>query len=166
MNPALVGDGTYYVFERTANQCVSGPAKVVVKVINCTLDNGKSADVAIAKLVSNTSAKVGEALTYTLKVTNNGPNKAYNVDIRDVLPMGLNLVIANVPVSYKVSNGVITKRFDSLAVGSSDSIVFMARLTKKGNVVNSASITYSDVVDPSAGNNTSSAGRELPVCPD
>ncbi|WP_375448085.1 SdrD B-like domain-containing protein, partial [uncultured Fibrella sp.] len=156
MNPAAAGEGTYYIFERTASQCVSLPAKVSVKVIDCLQDNGKSADVSIAKLVSNPTAKVGEAITYTLKVTNNGPNKAYNVDIRDVLPVGLNLVVANSPVSYTVGNGAITKRFDSLAVGATDSIVFMARLTKKGNVVNTASITYSDVVDPSASNNTSS----------
>nr|ARK11340.1 hypothetical protein A6C57_14000 [Fibrella sp. ES10-3-2-2] len=156
MNPGAAGDGTYYVFERTTSQCVSMPAKVVVKVINCAVDNGKSADVAITKLVSNTSAKVGEALTYTLKVKNNGPNKAYNVDIRDVLPQGLNLVVSNSPVSYTVANGAITKRFDSLAVGASDSIVFMARLTKKGSVMNTASITYSDVIDATTGNNTSS----------
>jgi large repetitive protein len=156
MNPELAGDGTYYIFERTANQCVSMPAQVVVKVINCTIDNGKSADVVMTKLVSNTSAKVGETLTYTLKVTNNGPDKAYNVDIRDVLPVGLNLVVANAPVSYTVTNGAITKRFDSLAVGATDSIVFMARLTKKGAVVNTASITYSDVTDAAMANNTSS----------
>ncbi|WP_310589090.1 SdrD B-like domain-containing protein [Fibrella forsythiae] len=156
MNPGVAGDGIYYIFERTANQCVSLPAKVVVKVVDCTQDAGKSADVSIAKLVSNPAAKVGESIKYTLKVTNNGPGVAYNVDVRDVLPLGLNLVIANSPVSYTVSNGAISKRFDSLAVGATDSVVFMARLTKKGSVVNTASITYSDVVDPAANNNTSS----------
>ncbi len=156
MNPAVVGDGTYYIVERKANQCVSMPAKVVVKVINCQQDNGKTADVVITKLVSKTTPKVGETFTYTLRVTNNGPGKAYNVDIRDVLPVGVSLV-AKAPVSYTVGSGAITRRFDSLAVGASDSVVFMARLTKKGSVVNTASITYSDVVDPVAGNNTSSA---------
>ena len=156
MNPGLAGEGTYYVFERTAGQCVSLPGKVLVKVISCTQDNGKSADLAITKLVSTTAVKVGESLTYTLRVTNNGPSKAFNIDIRDVLPQGLNLVVPNSPISYTVSNGAITKRFDSLAVGASDSVVFMARLTKKGGVMNTANITYSDVPDAVAANNTAS----------
>ncbi|WP_041258294.1 T9SS C-terminal target domain-containing protein [Fibrella aestuarina] len=155
MNPATAGAGTYYIFEQTATQCVSLPAQVVVKVFDCT-NSTQSADVVMTKLVNNTSPKVGEALTYTLKVTNNGPDKAYNVDIRDVLPTGLNLVVGNAPLNYTVANGSILKRFDSLAVGASDSIVFVARLSKKGAVVNTASITYSDVNDPGTANNTAS----------
>ncbi|MEZ0611789.1 SdrD B-like domain-containing protein [Fibrella sp. WM1] len=155
MNPATAGAGTYYIFEQTAAQCVSLPAQVVVKVFDCT-NSTQSADVVMTKLVNNTSPKVGEALTYTLKVTNNGPDKAYNVDIRDVLPTGLNLVVGNSPLNYTVANGSILKRFDSLAVGASDSIVFVARLSKKGAVVNTASITYSDVNDPGTANNTAS----------
>ncbi|HEY0110038.1 MAG TPA: hypothetical protein VGB67_10450, partial [Fibrella sp.] len=66
MNPAVVGDGTYYIVERVANQCSSLPAKVVVKIVSCPQEVSKSADVRIAKRVSTTTPKVGEVITYTL----------------------------------------------------------------------------------------------------
>ena len=150
-----VGEGTYYVFERTASQCLSLPGKVIVKITDCT-SNTQSADVQLTKTVSSTAVRMGGLVTYTLTVKNLGPNDATNVDVRDVLPVGLELVPGTAPLAYTVTNGAILKRFESLSANQSASIEITTRLVKKGDVMNTVSITYSDLNDPNVGNNTSS----------
>ncbi|MBD2700531.1 DUF11 domain-containing protein [Spirosoma sp. BT702] len=153
--PDSVCEGTYWIVERNAAGCRSAPAKVVVKVFDCASDT-LQADVSIAKLASTAFVQNGTPVTYTLTVSNAGPHTAKNIDVRDVLPVGLELVNAG-PTSYTVSNGIITKRIDSLNVGQSESIVFAARIVKKGvEIVNKAEITYLDNKDANLVNNTSS----------
>ncbi|WP_461131540.1 SdrD B-like domain-containing protein, partial [Spirosoma aerophilum] len=156
MRPDSVCEGTYWIVERNnASGCLSAPAKVVVKVFNCAADT-LNTDVSIAKLASTAFVKNGAPVTYTITVTNNGTHTAKNIDVRDVLPKGLELLPVSTP-AYKVSNGVITKRIDSLKVGESQQIVFAARITVKGKeVVNKAEITYLDNNDTNLANNTSS----------
>src|SRR5262249_19491133 len=52
------------------------------------------ADVAIAKAVSDATPNVGDTITFTIAVTNNGPNTATNVRVQDLLPTGLVFVSA------------------------------------------------------------------------
>ncbi|GAB3808398.1 hypothetical protein GCM10028819_47380 [Spirosoma humi] len=153
--PDSVSEGNYWIVERNASGCFSAPAKVVVKVFNCAADT-LAADVRIAKLASTAFVKNGAPVTYTITVSNAGPYTAHNIDIRDILPKGLDLLPAST-ASYKVSNGVITKRIDSLKAGQSEQIVFAARVTINGeDVVNKAEITYVDNKDTNLTNNTSS----------
>ncbi|OIN58123.1 hypothetical protein BLX24_16510 [Arsenicibacter rosenii] len=152
LTPASVGVGTYYIFERTQTGCVSLPGKVEVKIFDCKTDTAR-ADVAITKSVNKTRLNRGEVVTYTIKVKNNGPQKATNVNVRDVLPQGLELIQG--AYNFNLSGGVILKRYDSLAVGAADSISFQARLSKKGDIVNTAEVTYADQVDPNTANNKS-----------
>ena len=56
---------------------------------NNTTDVGSIADLEVVKLVSNTTAKTGEIITWTIIVTNNGPDAAKNVNVTDKLPAGL-----------------------------------------------------------------------------
>ena len=155
IRPDSVCDGTYWIVEKSASGCLSKPSKVVVKVFNCAADT-LNADVSIAKTVSKAFVKTGEPVTYTITVSNAGPHTAKNIDVRDVLPKGLELVPASSP-SYKVSNGVITQTIDSLKAGDSKQIVFAAHVLVKGqDVVNKAEITYLDNKDTNLANNTSS----------
>ena len=152
LTPASVGVGTYYIFERTQTGCVSLPGKVDVKIFDCTNDTTR-ADIAITKLASKTQLGRGEVVTYTIKVKNNGPQAATNVNVRDVLPQGLELVPG--AYNFNLASGVITKWYGSLAAGATDSISFQARVTKKGEIVNTAEVTYADQVDPNLANNKS-----------
>jgi uncharacterized repeat protein (TIGR01451 family)/gliding motility-associated-like protein len=156
MRPDSVCEGTYWIVERNnASGCLSAPAKVVVKVFNCAADT-LDTDVSLTKLASTAFVKNGAPVTYTITVTNKGKHTAKNIDVRDVLPKGLELLPSSTS-AYKVSNGVITKRIDSLKVGESQQIVFAARITVKGKeVVNKAEITYLDNKDTNLANNTSS----------
>ncbi|WP_246859237.1 SdrD B-like domain-containing protein [Spirosoma sp. KCTC 42546] len=155
IRPDSVCEGNYWIVEKNALGCVSKPSKVVVKVFNCATDT-LNTDVSIAKTVSTAFVKNGEPVTYTITVSNAGPHTAKNIDVRDVLPKGLELVPASSP-SYKVSNGVITQTIDSLKAGASTQIVFAAKLLVKGqDVVNKAEITYLDNQDTNLANNSSS----------
>ncbi len=155
MRPDSVNAGTYWIVETTASGCVSAPAKVMVSVVDCTADT-LGTDVSLTKTASTARVTNGAPVTYTITVSNAGPHTAKNIDVRDVLPQGLELV-ANPTPDYKVSNGVITKRIDSLATGQSTQIVYSARITAKGQtVVNRAEIMYLDNKDTNPANNTSS----------
>ncbi|SOD93304.1 conserved repeat domain-containing protein/gliding motility-associated C-terminal domain-containing protein [Spirosoma fluviale] len=155
VRPDSVCEGTYWIVEKGPTGCLSAPAKVVVNVFNCATDT-VGTDVSIAKTASTAFVQNGAPVVYTLKVTNNGTRTAKNIHVRDVLPKGLELLPASA-ANYTVSNGVLSKRIDSLRAGQSTDIVFRARITVKGKeVVNKAEITYLDNQDPNLANNSSS----------
>ncbi|WP_461137356.1 Ig-like domain-containing protein [Spirosoma terrae] len=154
IRPDSVCEGNYWIVERGPTGCLSKPSKVVVKVFNCATDT-LDTDVSIAKTADKSIVKRGETVTYTLTVSNNGKHTAHHVDVRDVLPKGLEVVPGPAP-TYTLSNGVITQTLDSLPAGKSTSIVFAARLLNRGEVTNTAEITYLDNNDPNLANNTSS----------
>mgnify|MGYP003397724852 CR=1 FL=1 len=66
------------------------------------------ADVAITKSVDNPAANVGENVTFTIGVTNNGPDTAESVSVADNLPAGLTFVSANPSAAYDAGTGVWT----------------------------------------------------------
>ena len=154
MRPDSVGAGTYYIFAHNSAGCLSAPAKVEASIFNCAADT-LTTDVSIAKTASTAVVEHSAPVTYTVRVSNLGQHTAHNIDVRDVLPDGLELV-ADPAATYSVSNGVITKRIDSLGTGQSDSITFAARVVRKGSVVNTAEITYLDEQDTDPTNNQSS----------
>ena len=48
----------------------------------------QQADLALAKTVSNPTPNVGDTITYTVTLTNNGPDAATSVQVTDLLPAG------------------------------------------------------------------------------
>src|SRR5262249_44877676 len=49
----------------------------------------QQADLALTKTVSNPTPNVGDTITYTVTLTNNGPNAATGVQVSDPLPAAL-----------------------------------------------------------------------------
>jgi uncharacterized repeat protein (TIGR01451 family)/gliding motility-associated-like protein len=147
-----VGAGTYYVVSRSNLGCVSAPVAVTVSIFNCTADS-LTTDLAVTKTVSKTAVQQGDIVTYTIQVVNNGNHTAKNIDVRDVLPKGLELVTES---GISISGGVITKRIDSLKAKQVTSFTFNARILAKGRIVNKAEITYCDMRDTNPANDTSS----------
>ena len=147
--------GTCSVQLIDANGCsLLKSADVTVNVTNCTPTDTATTDVSITKTVSKPTVAMGDVITYTLNVRNLSTRRATNVDVRDVLPTGLEWV----PVSgtgYTVSGKTITQRIDTLRANQSVSIVFAARVTAAGNITNRAVIAYLDQRDTNTGNNQS-----------
>ena len=57
-------------------------------------ERSTAADVAVRKTVDNAAPTIGQNVTFTIKVTNNGPNDATGIVITDALPPELALVSA------------------------------------------------------------------------
>ena len=53
------------------------------------------ADLALAKSVSDATPNVGDQITFTVTLTNHGPNTATGVQVADLLPAGVTFVSAN-----------------------------------------------------------------------
>jgi uncharacterized repeat protein (TIGR01451 family)/gliding motility-associated-like protein len=137
---------------RPAASCVS---KVIVV--------GES-DLSIAKMANVQQAVPGEAITYTLVVTNNGPSPARNVIVVDNLPAELSFVSAQHGGVYFEESHKVEWLLGDMNQGETISIDLTLVLdpnTPDGkSIINFASVT-SDTNDPNPLNN--SALHVLPV---
>lgn len=96
------------------------------------------ADLGIAKTVDQTSAMVGDDVTFTLTATNDGPSDATNVTVIDQLPDGYNFVSADPAADYNQSTGEWT--IGNLANGASQTLEITAEVQGSGNYTNAATI--------------------------
>ena len=91
---------------------------------------------------------LGDVVTFTLTLTNQGPNDATGVNIQDVIPDGYTN-ITNVSNGGAVTGGnTINWLGLSLNNGLSMDLTFQATLTGSGNYTNVAQITAADQDDP------------------
>ncbi len=59
-----------------------------------TTTTPQQADLSVAKTVDDPTPNVGDTISYTVTLTDNGPDDATNVTLQDLLPAGLSLVTA------------------------------------------------------------------------
>ena len=119
---------------------------------NNTTDVDPEVDLEIIKLVSNKNPKFGDEITWTIVVTNKGPDTALEVYVKDKLPAGLVLT------GYSKTNGIfdendMTWYIKSLAKGESQTLTLttLVNVTNK-TLVNIVNVT-NDVYDPNKTNN-------------
>ncbi len=114
-------------------------------------------DLAITKTANNSSTTVGQAITFTVNVINNGPITATNVVVTDLLPSGYTFIGATLTPStttYASSTGVWT--IGSLTSGASASMVLVGIVNTAGTYNNTASVTANQP-DSNAANNSATA---------
>jgi uncharacterized repeat protein (TIGR01451 family)/LPXTG-motif cell wall-anchored protein len=127
--------------------------------VNLTFDAGLiGADVAITKTGSPAGVTVGQNVTYTVTVTNNGPTNASSVVVTDTLPAGLNLVSTTGGCSQ--NGAVLTCGLGTIPVGGSQSFTIVATATAVGILTNTASVTATQP-DPDLTNNQASASTNV-----
>ncbi len=97
-------------------------------------------------MVSTSSAVVGDDVTFTLRVTNDGPSDATGVQVTDKLPAGLAYLSNDSGGSYTANSGVWN--VGTIASGASKTLKIKARVTRAGANTNSAEVTASDQPDP------------------
>ncbi|MCB9296622.1 MAG: DUF11 domain-containing protein [Lewinellaceae bacterium] len=110
----------------------------------------QQADLSLAKSVSNSTPNVGDVVTFTITVSNQGPSNATGVAVEDYLPNGYSN-IANISNGGMLSGGTITWSGFSIAAGGSVSLTFNATVGAPGTGVsyeNVAQVTASDQDDP------------------
>ena len=85
----------------------------------------QQADLAVTKTVSDATPNVGDIITFTVTVTNLGPNTATGVQVTDLLPPGLT------PVLTRVRRGTFAGQVwdvGTLAPGASSTLTIIARV--------------------------------------
>ncbi|TCZ75957.1 DUF11 domain-containing protein, partial [Paenibacillus albiflavus] len=116
----------------------------------------QQADLSITNTVDNAIPNVGDTITFTVTVTNNGPDSATGVEVRDLLPTDLKFVSAT------PSHGTYNSTTGVWAVGtvtkaSSATLTLQVMVVSPAAQTNTATISHADQFDPNTGNNTSSA---------
>ncbi|MET3027961.1 gliding motility-associated C-terminal domain-containing protein [Flavobacterium sp. UW10123] len=106
-----------------------------------------SADLSLTKTVSNPTPLVGSLVTFSIQVTNSGPQEANGVMVTDLLPSGYTYV------SYSATTGTYdpaTGLWDvgNMPVSDSYTLQITASVNAIGNYTNSAEISASSQPDP------------------
>ena len=120
-----------------------------------------AADLTITKTSSSPTITAGSNVTYTITLSNNGPDPASTISVTDNLPASLSFVSCGSTASGVCSgsgnNRSIT--FSSLASGASATITIVARLectVSNGLSIGNTATVTSVVRDPVSANNSSS----------
>jgi uncharacterized repeat protein (TIGR01451 family) len=162
------GGSAQYTIEVTVNAGTSGTITNTASVVSDATDpdtgnnpttenttvNQPEADLLITKTDSPDPVTVGDNVTYTVVVSNGGPDAAQNVVLTDTLPGGVTFVSATPDQgSCSESGGTVTCNLGNIASGASVNIVIVVTTTTDGTLTNTASVV-SDTTDPSPGNNS------------
>jgi uncharacterized repeat protein (TIGR01451 family) len=153
----------------SATVSVSNKAVVTSAATDPNLANNSStvtttlsqvADVTVSKTTGQTTALVGDTITYTITVDNStGPSDASTVKVTDVLPAALTFVSAvsatGTP-TYNNGQRTLTWTVGTLAAGGTATLTLKAIAAVAGSVSNIATVS-STTPDPNTANNTSTA---------
>lgn len=111
------------------------------------------AALAVSKSVDPASARVGDAVRYTLTVSNAGPGIADDVVLRDRLPDGITALTATAPCT--LSGNAVSCTWPSVGHGMTEQVTVTARADVVGTLDNTATATTSSPnLTPEAGTAT------------
>ena len=122
------------------------------------------ADYVVTKTVDDPAPNVGDQVTFTVTITNDGPDDDTQLPagvgaglvVNDVLPAGLAFVSATPSAgSYDESTGDWT--LDTLPEGEDETLAIVATVTQAGVTTNTATLTASEIPDTDDTNDSGSA---------
>ena len=119
------------------------------------LDLAQSADLAVTQTATPPNPTLGQAVTVTLTITNNGPGTAASVVLTDPLPDGLSYVSDDSGGAYDPSSGDWTA--GALNNGASATLHIVVTVDTTEAVTNTATVFAPDPPDPNPANNQASA---------
>lgn len=119
-----------------------------------TVASPASADLGVTVACTNSSV-VGSNLTYTLTLTNNGPDTALAVLVTNIVPAGMtNIQVSSSAGSAVVgSGGVVSAALGALVPGSGAVIIISGNPGQLGPFTSTSTISSASS-DPAAANNT------------
>jgi uncharacterized repeat protein (TIGR01451 family) len=127
---------------------------------NLTLFSGPrdiAADLSVSKTDSPDPVHIGQKLTYTVVVTNNGPDAATGVSLIDNLPKNAGFGSATSTqgtCTVKPAKAQVTCSLGTLASGRTATVTIVVKPTKKGTITNTATVSSTSPADPNTLNNT------------
>ena len=118
-----------------------------------------TADLSIQKSdgtpYSQGTVVVGAEITYTITVTNGGPDAANGVEVVDDLPGQIDFVSSTPSQGTCKGSNKVTCTLGTLANGASATVTIKVKPKKAGQFVNTATVSTADT-DPAGANNTAS----------
>lgn len=117
------------------------------------------ADLSVTKSDDPDPVMSGNDLTYTITVTNGGPNDATNVTLTDTLPSGVAFVSASPGCSFSAPDTVICS-LGTLFANSSLDVTIVVRPTEPGTITNTVGVTAAED-DPNPNNNQDTEQTEV-----
>jgi uncharacterized repeat protein (TIGR01451 family) len=117
------------------------------------------ADLSLTKSVDNAAPLVGATITFTIALTNSGPDTASGVAVADPLPAGLSLVSAGASQG-NYDGGTGTWTVGTLDPGAVVTLTIAATVTAAGALVNTAQVSASGALDPDSTPNNNVAGED------
>ncbi len=117
----------------------------------------RDADISVTKTVDNANPLENESINFTITVTNNGPERATEVDVNETLPAGLALVQAT---PSQGTYNQITKTWAIGTLNNGSSVTMSVEATVNAGVtadslVNKAFLLGLNQFDPNQANDTS-----------
>ena len=115
-------------------------------------------DLVVNKTVDNSTPSRGDTVTFTVTLSNTGPDTTSGVILQDIVPAGLDYVAGSVQTSvgtYDPATGLWT--VGTVAVGQTDVMTFQAVVDTYDLVINIADAFGSTVPETDYSNNESSA---------
>ena len=110
----------------------------------------------MTKTVSNPTPNVGDPVTFTVTVTNAGPDPATAVQVTDVLPAGLSFVSATPSQgTYTAATGLWD--VGTITVATPATLTIAATVASPAAQTNTATVSDADQFDSNTANNTASA---------
>ncbi|MFN6378661.1 MAG: tandem-95 repeat protein [Flavobacteriales bacterium] len=142
------------VTEFTANGATSGNVGTITTAAVFLVPTICSTDLEVEKVASSLTPNQGTNITFTLTLTNNGPNAASNVVVNDVIPNGYSVVSVTPSAgTWSAPNWSIA----SLAVGVSRTLTIVATVLPSGNYPNTATVSYNGFDNDSSNDSSTAA---------
>ncbi len=160
--PTNLADGADFSDTASVTSSSTDPnsANNSASVTGLIVNTGPSADLAVSASAPP-SANEGDNITYTVTVTNNGPNGATGVSLADTLAANLRFVGATTTQgSFTQSGGAVTFNFGDIALGATVTATVTAQALEDGSLSDSASVS-STSADPISANNSASASTTV-----
>src|SRR5262249_22600284 len=132
-----------------ADQFDSNPGNNTASVA----ETPQQADLALTKTVSDATPNVGDTVTFTITLTDNGPDAPAGVTVQDLLPSGLTFVSAT-PSAGTYSSGTGVWNVGTVTTAAAQTLLIRATVASPTAAINTASVSHSDQFDPDTTNNS------------
>ncbi|NID11629.1 DUF11 domain-containing protein [Fibrivirga algicola] len=142
---------TSYSLVGVTNSCGAGTGAVVRVVVD-------GADVSLAGWTNKRYFQAGDSITYSVRVTNAGPDVAENVTLVNRLPVGLSYVSS---LSSTASQGdTLRLSIGNVPAGESRTVSVKTRINKQGTYLNAVEVVACNTPDPDSRPNTGTGDGE------
>ena len=106
----------------------------------------QSADLSLEMSVDPSQAGIGETVVFTILLTNDGPDMATGITVRDQLPSGFELLEANSTLGvFAPATGIWT--LGGIPANGNAQLTLRTKVTDGGNYLNLAEVTASGLLD-------------------